>query len=106
MPAYMRDGIRNRFFASSPMWDAQQNPVKRVLLSIHKNKGELFIQTIQMNEQGMVLGALVQGKGGNVLKTVAAIQHHVVAIQQEQFEIKAKLELFRKEEQVTTRVLT
>jgi hypothetical protein len=106
MPAYMRDGIRNRFFASSPMWDAQQNPVKRVLLSIHENEGELFIQTIQMNEQGIVLGALVQGQGGNVLETVAAIQHHVAAIQREQFEIKAELELFRKEERVTNRVLT
>ena len=104
MPAYMRDGIRNRFFASSPMWDAQQNPVKRVLLSIHENEGELFIQTIQMNEQGMVLGALVQGQGGNVLETVAAIQHHVAAIQREQFEIKAELELFRKEERVSNRV--
>jgi Transcriptional activator of glycolytic enzymes len=59
-----------------------------------------------MNEQGIVLGALVQGQGGNVLETVAAIHHHVAAIQREQFEIKAELELFRKEEWVTNRVLT
>ena len=101
MPVYMRTAIRERFFAASPTWDAEQNPVKRVLLSIHENEGELFIQSIRMDNQGVVLGNALHGQGGNVVETVAAIQHHVAAIQREQFEIKAELELFRKEERVT-----
>ena len=106
MPAYMRDRIRESFFSVSPTWDAQRNPVKKVLLSIHENEGELFIQVIQMNDEGVVVGANVQGTGGSVVETVAAIQHHVAAVLREQFEIKAELETFRKEERIVNRVLS
>ena len=104
MPGYMRTAIRERFIAVSLAWDAGQNPVKRVLLSIHENEGELFIQSIRMDDEGVVLGNALHGQGGNVVEMVAAIQHHVAAIQRGQFEIKAELELFRKEERVTNRV--
>ena len=108
MPAHMRNRIRDSSYRLSPTWDAEQNPVKKVLLSIHENEGELFIQAIRMNEEGVVMvGNNLQGQqGGSVVETVAAIQHHVSAILREQFEIKAELETFRKEERVVNRVLS
>jgi Transcriptional activator of glycolytic enzymes len=103
LPEAMKEEVKRQFYLANPSWDNNVNPVKKELLSVHDNEGELFVQPIQLNDEDQVMQALPGG--GNVSESIMAIQHQVAALQREQFEIKSEIEMFRKEQRIMNRIM-